>query len=235
MVVLAGPILGCGVTHEPGGTNTNKPSRSGSPAAGGGWHTIFDGSSTDALRSYGGGAFPASWTVEEGALRTVPGTPVDLVTNESYGDFELEFGWRVAMGGNSGVIYRVLESDGPAWMSGPEYQVLDDLGHPDGQDPRTSAAALYALVAPGEGKRLEPVGSWNEGRIVVRDGHVEHWLNGARVVEYEWGSRQIRRLIADSKFRDAPDFMIHGEGHVVLQHHGEVAWFRDVRIRRLGP
>jgi hypothetical protein len=233
MVLLAGLILGCEGGRDT--SNTSDRPSSGSPPAGGGWQTIFDGTSTDALRSYRGGAFPASWTVEDGALRTVPGAPVDLVTHESYGDFELEFGWRVARGGNSGVIYRVVESDEPAWTSGPEYQILDDLEHPDGRDPRTSAAALYALIAPGEGKRLEPVGSWNEGRIVVRDGRVEHWLNGARVVEYEWGSTRIRQLIAESKFRDLPDFMSQDEGHVVLQHHGEVAWFRDVRIRRLGP
>ena len=233
MVVVAGLILGCEPTD--GGRDTSDPSSSGSPAAGGGWQTIFDGTSTEALRGYGGTAFPASWTVEDGALRTVPGAPVDLVTNDSFGDFELEFSWRVAVGGNSGVIYRVLESDQPAWTSGPEYQLLDDLRHRDGQDPRTSAAALYALIAPGDGKRLEPVGSWNEGRVVVRDGRVEHWLNGTLVVEYEWGSTQIRQLIAESKFRDLPGFMSQREGNVVLQHHGEVAWFRDVRIRRLGP
>jgi hypothetical protein len=235
LVALAALILGCEATDERGGTDTSHRSSSSSPGPGGGWQTLFDGTSTEALRSYGGGAFPASWTVEDGSLRTVPGAPVDLVTIESYVDFELEFGWRVSPGGNSGVIYRVKESDQPAWTSGPEYQVLDDLQHPDGQDPRTSAAALYALIAPGEGKRLEPVGSWNEGRIVVRGGRAEHWLNGALVVGYEWGSPQFRELIAESKFRGLPDFMSQREGRVVLQHHGEVAWFRDVRIRRLGP
>src|SRR5918992_3368026 len=101
MLFSAGLILSCRGADEPGGTNMTDGSSSAFPATGGGWQTIFDGTSTEALRSYGGGAFAASWAVEDGALRTVPGKPVDLITDESYGDFELEFGWRVSRAGNS--------------------------------------------------------------------------------------------------------------------------------------
>ena len=197
------------------------------------WITLFDGSSAAALRAYGGESLPASWIVEDGELHALPGPGVDLITRETFGDFELEFDWRVSPGGNSGVIYRVDERDAPSWSSGPEYQVLDDTGHPDGDDPRTSAAALYGLIAPSADKRLEPVGTINAGRISVRDRHVEHWLNGTRVVAYDWGGPDVRSLIDASKFRDLPGFMAADTGGVVLQHHGEEAWFRNIRIRRL--
>ena len=198
-----------------------------------GWQTLFDGTRIARLRGYGQVAFPSDrWVVRDGRLRTVPGAPTDLITAESFGNFELEFRWAVATGGNSGVIYRVTESDQPAWTTGPEYQILDDEAHPDGADPTTSAGALYDLIAPTASKRLAAVGADNEGRIVVSDGHVEHWLNGELVVEYEWGGDQVRALIANSKFRDLALFMAADEGHIVFQHHGEEASFSLIRIRR---
>jgi hypothetical protein len=198
-----------------------------------GWIVLFDGASTDALRGYGQNGFPSSWAVQDGELRTVPGSGVDLITRETFADFELEFDWRVSPAGNSGVMYRVIESDQPSWASGPEYQVLDDDGHPDGGDPKTVAAALYGLIAPSGKNRLEPVGTYNTGRIVVERGHVEHWLNGSLVVEYDWGGAEVRALIEASKFATEPAFMSADAGGIVLQHHGEEAWFRNVRIRRL--
>jgi hypothetical protein len=104
------------------------------------WQVLFDGVHTDPLRGYGMDGFPADrWVVEGGELRTVPGSGIDLVTRDTYGDFELEFEWRVASGGNSGVMYRVVETAEPAWTTGPEYQVLDDELHPDGRTPTTSS------------------------------------------------------------------------------------------------
>lgn len=206
------------------------------PVASDGWIVLFDGTSTDAWRAYGGDAFPsASWAVVDGALATVPGSGVDLISRETFTDFELEFAWRVTPAGNGGVMIRVAESDQPSWTTGPEYQVLDDALHPDGGRPETSAGALYDLVAPFADKVLAPVGQFNEARIVVRDGHVEHWLGGVEILAYDWASDATRTLIAASKFRDFPGFMAQEEGHVVLQHHGEAVAYRDVRIRRLGP
>ena len=197
------------------------------------WIALFDGSSTAGLRAYGAEEFPPSWVVDDGELHALPGTGVDLITRETFGDFELEFEWRVSPGGNSGVIYRVVESDAPSWTTGPEYQVLDDSEHPDGGDPLTSTAALYGLIAPNADKRLEAVGTFNTGRIVVHGGQVEHWVNGSRVVGYEWNGADMRTLVGASKFRDLPGFMAADAGGVVLQHHGEEVWFRKVRIRRL--
>ena len=174
-------------------------------------------------------------TSPKAELHALPGGGVDLATDATFSDFEVEFRWRVSPRGNSGVIYRVAESQDPSWASGPEYQILDDDGHPDGTDPRTAAASLYGLIARDPTARTRPVGEYNDGRIVVRDGHVEHWLNGTLAVRYDWASPEVTQLIQGSKFRDLPAFMAQATGHVVLQHHGEEAWLRDVRIRRLQP
>ena len=204
------------------------------PAAEHDWLVLFDGTSTDALRGYGIDGFPAEgWLVADGELRTVPGLGVDLITRHEFTDFELEFEWSVGPGGNSGVIYRVAETPEPSWTTGPEYQVLDDERHPGAKDSTTSAAALYDLIAPGPEKRLEPVGSFNTGRIVVRDGRVEHWLNGKLVVAYGWNEPATRALIAASKFAQYEGFMVQESGHVVFQHHGEEAAFQAMRIRPL--
>jgi hypothetical protein len=197
------------------------------------WTVLFDGRRTSGLRAYGGTSFPADrWQVRDGRLWTIPGAGVDLITDERFAGFELEFRWAVTPAGNSGVLYGVVESDQPAWATGAEYQILDDDGHPDGASSLTSAGALYDLIEPPTTKHLATVGADNEGRIVVRDRHVEHWLNGDLVVAYDRDNANLRTLIAASKFRDLPGFMATDEGHVVLQHHGEEVSFSRIRIRR---
>jgi len=199
-----------------------------------GWIDLFDGQATHGLRAYGGDAFPSDrWQIVDGALRTIPGPGVDLVTDALFEDFELEFSWAVSPGGNSGVMIGVQEGDEPAWASGPEYQLLDDAGHPDGQDPRTSAASLYALTAAASDKRLAPVGELNRSRIVARDGHVEHWLDDELVLAYDWDDPALRATITASKFAALPMFMASRSGRIALQHHGEEVWFGPVRIRAL--
>jgi hypothetical protein len=152
---------------------------------------------------------------------------------DKFKDFELQLEWKVPAGGNSGILYGVQETDGPAYSTGAEMQILDDTKHKDGQNPKTSAGALYALIAPNAKKTLNGVGEYNKVRIVSKNGHIEHWLNGAKIVEYEWNSPQLQALIADSKFKTMPLFMKNLDGYIGLQHHGEEAWFRNVRIRRL--
>lgn len=201
------------------------------------WKVLFDGKSTDAWRGYRRDYFPDKcWAVENGALKTVVGCDradrVDVITKDKYQNFELELEWRVAPGGNSGVIYLVSEDEDQTWKTGPEMQVLDDDKHPDGKNPKTSAGALYALIAPAN-KTLRPVGEYNKARLIVRDNHVEHWLNGKKIVEYELGSDMLRALIAGSKFKDFPRFAQNREGYIALQHHGEGVWFRRIRIRAL--
>jgi hypothetical protein len=198
------------------------------------WIPIFDGSSTNALRAYKKDSFPATeWKVEGGVLKSVAGQRVDLITKERFKDFELEMEWAVKPGGNSGVFYGVQETDKPTYHTGPEMQILDDDGHPDGKTPSHRTGSLYALIEPNAKKKLKPVGEFNKAKVVAKNGHVEHWLNGEKLVEYDWGSPEIKALVAQSKFSKMPRFMENMEGHVSLQHHGDEVWFRNVRIRRL--
>ena len=205
-----------------------------SAGAQGRWQVLFDGKSTDAWRCYNRDSFPdKGWKVEGGLLKTiVGGDRCDLVTKEKYQDFELELEWRVSPGGNSGVFYHVAEGPPNSFETGPEMQVLDDERHRDGKDPKTSAGALYGLLAPAN-KTLRPVGRFNKARLVARRGHVEHWLNGRKIVEYDLGGDSLKALIAASKFKGMPRFAREASGHVALQHHGEEVWYRKIRIRRL--
>ena len=185
----------------------------------------------EAWRGYQCNTFPeGSWVSEGDMLRTVAeAARIDLITRRQYRHFALELEWRVASGGNSGVIYRVSEALPHAWQSGLEMQLLDDAHHPDGQIPETSAGALYGLIAPRQ-KVLQPMGSFNTARIVVRDSHVEHWLNDVLVVTYDLHSAAFAALVAHSKFKGLPGFAREERGHIALQHHGDVVWFRHLHI-----
>jgi Domain of Unknown Function (DUF1080) len=201
------------------------------------WQVLFDGKSTDAWRGYRRDSFPSKcWNVVGNELKTIKDCEkadrIDIVTKDMYQDFELELDWRVSPGGNSGIIYLISENEDESWKSGPEMQVLNDDRHPDGRNPKTSAGSLYALIAPTN-KTLKPVGDYNKVRLVVRNGHVQHWLNGKKVVEYDLGSDSLKESIAQSKFKDYPHFAQNRKGHVALQYHGDEVWYRNVRIRAL--
>jgi hypothetical protein len=205
-----------------------------------GWEVLFDGESVEQaqqnFQGYLQPGFPNGWALDGTALKTVPGpgdAGADLMTRQMYSNFELEFEWAVSAGGNGGVIYRVATGVEEAWHTGPEYQVLDDARHADGRNPLTSAGSLYALIAPSIDKMAVAVGKFNQGRIIVNRGHVEHWLNGRKVVEYKWGSAPVQALIARSKFAPLPQFMKMDNGYLVFQHHGEEVWYRKIRVRRL--
>ncbi|MDZ7331498.1 MAG: DUF1080 domain-containing protein [candidate division KSB1 bacterium] len=196
------------------------------------WIVLFNGSSTGAWRGFQRQDFPSGgWVIENGSLKTVVGgDQCDIITKEKFKNFELEAEWRVAPGGNSGIFYRVTEEYPAVWQSAPEMQVLDDSLHRDGLDPRTSAGALYGLIAPTN-KALMPVGEYNKAKVIVQGNHVEHWLNNVKILEYELGSEELQSLIAESKFKEFAGFARASEGHIALQHHGEEVWYRNIRIR----
>jgi hypothetical protein len=197
-----------------------------------GWVNLFDGKTLAGWKSYSGKPIGEQWVVEDGALHLTGGGGGDIVTDKEFKDFEFQFQWKVAPGANSGVMYRVQPGDRAPYFSGPEYQVLDDAKHRDGGNPKTSAAALYALIA-GTGKELKPVGEWNTGKIVLRGNHLEHWLNGKKVVDTDIGTEGWKSMIADSKFKDWKQFGAAPKGMLCLQDHGDKVWFRDLKIREL--
>ncbi len=195
-----------------------------------GWTSLFDGKTLAGWKSYTGKPIGGQWVVEDGAIHLSAGGGGDIVTEKEFRNFEFQFQWKVAPGANSGVMYRVRPGDKAPYFSGPEYQVLDDGVHRDGGNPKTSAAALYGLIA-GDGKELKPVGEWNTGKIVIEGNHVEHWLNGRKVVDTEIGTDAWRAMIAGSKFKDWQQFAGAPQGMICLQDHGDKVWFRDLKIR----
>jgi len=201
------------------------------PPKKGKWIVLFDGKSTAALRGYKMEGLPDCWKVTDGTLQTVATKEAvtDVITKEKFHDFELVCDWRMSPGGNSGIIYRVSEDKTHPWETGPEYQLLDDTKANDGKNPKTSAGSLYAMIAPAN-KELKPVGEWNTTRIIIKNNHVEHWLNGKKILEYTWGSDELKALIAQSKFKDKPLFATQESGHIDFQHHHHDVWFKNIKI-----
>jgi len=207
------------------------PSSSPSATPGSDWRPLFDGQSLAGWRGFKQETPPSGWTVQDGMLvRT--GRGGDLMTVAQYGDFELELEWMVEPGGNSGIIYRISPDGDETYMSGLEMQVLDDARHADGKVPLTAAGSLYGLYAPPPGI-AKPAGEWNTARIVARGNHIEHWLNGTKVVEAELWSPDFNARLAKSKFTQWPQYAKSPRGHIALQDHGDRVSYRNIRIREL--
>ena len=200
----------------------------------GAWRSLFDGQTTNGWRKYRGTGMHPQWQARDGMLIVTGrgGDAGDIVTVDQYGDFELELEWKVPSGGNSGIFYRAAETAERIYETAPEYQVLDDARHPDGKNPLTSAGAAYGLYAPPRGI-AKPAGEWNAARIVARGNHVEHWLNGMKVVDYELGSPDWSAKVQASKFKDWPGYGKSARGYIGLQDHGDTVSFRNIRIREL--
>ncbi len=195
---------------------------------------LFDGSSLDHWRGYHDEPIGAGWKIVDGVLKFDGKGGGDLMTREAFEDFELGFEWAVTEGANSGVIYKVGLGDSAPFITGLEYQILDNDKHPDGNRELTSAAALYDLY-PADGGKTKPVGQWNTGKIVIRGNQIQHWLNGNLVVQAEQGSDDWKERLAKSKFHDWEKFATVRTGHICLQDHGNEVWYRNITIRRLSP
>jgi hypothetical protein len=200
-----------------------------------GFELLFDGRSLDAWRGFRRDDVPGGWSAVEATLAYTPDVESgDIITRERFTDFDLRLEWRVGPAGNSGIMFGVSEENRRTYESGPEMQVLDNAGHRDGRNPLTAAGSNYGLHAPAADV-TRPVGEWNEARIVRRGPHIEHWLNGTKVVEYELGTAEWKAMVAETKFAEWPDYGLHAEGHIALQDHGDPVSFRNLRIRRLDP
>ena len=218
-----------------------------------GWLTLFDGSSLERWTGVGRDSIPeAHWRIEDGTLRKVAsgevpvardGQPLeggDIMTRDTFRDFELEFEWRLAPGANSGVKYNVSEAMSVAneprhAALGFEYQILDDSLHADGVTASHRTAGLYDLIAPDPSHPPRPVGAWNQSRVLFAGGHGEHWLNGQQAVAYDLDTPRFDSLLAASKYAPVEGFAEKRDGHIVLQDHGDDVWFRNIRIRRVAP
>ena len=199
-------------------------------ASAGEWRALFNGVSTAGWRGYRSDRVGDGWQVIDGALVRVADGAGDIITEETFRDFELELEWKVAPGGNSGVFYRGNEAGRYVWESALEMQVLDDAGHSDGRAELTSAGSLFGLYPAPRGV-VRPAGEWNQARVLMRGNHGEHWLNGTRLFQFEIGSTDWNARIADSKFATMPAFARSSEGHIGLQDHGDRVEFRNIRVR----
>src|SRR5262245_3319920 len=179
------------------------------------WKTLFDGTSLDAWRGYKGSPIPEGWRIESGTL--AKDKPVaDIVSKDEFGDFELELEWKIGRAGNSGIFYRGTEEYDHIYWSAPEYQLLDDIEATDNKTRLNCAGAGYA-VYPSPTGHLKTVGDWNQTRIIVRGAHVEHWLNGFKLVSLELWSPDWEARVRASKFKDWPNYGRAKRGHIAMQ------------------
>lgn len=201
-----------------------------------GWKLLFDGKTTKGWRGFNRDSIGSGWTVEGGFL-IAPGLGGDIggdvISEEQFENFDLKLEWKVTEGGNSGIFFHVLEGDYPAvYATGPEYQLIDDIGFPQKLEEWQSTGANYAMNPPKNAK-IKPAGEWNSSEIIVNGPHVTHYLNGIKVVEYELWSEEWEELVKNGKWKNYPDYGKAKKGHLGLQDHGNKIYFRNIKIKVL--
>src|SRR5215208_1597776 len=220
--VIAGQIVLLMVGCTPMGNSAPAASSTASGAIGltpeqrtAGWRPLFDGTSTAGWRGYKKQTMPTGWSIVDGVL-TKSGPVDDIMTKDQFGDFQLAFDWKLSPGGNAGVFYRGTEEYDHIYWSAPEYQLLDDAGHPDGQSRLTSAGSDYALY-PAPAGVVKPADQWNSTLIVAKGNTVQHWLNGQKLLEYEVGSPDWEAKVKASKFVAYPNYGRAKRGYIAIQ------------------
>ena len=198
-----------------------------------GWKLLFDGKSIAGWKMFKG-IKGDGWEVVNGELHCKEKATqrADLLTVDQYDNFELSIDWKVAKGSNSGIIYRCTEENGATFESGPEYQLIDDVTYPDKLHDKQLSGSNYDMNAPSK-KAAKPTGEYNRTRIVVKDAHVQHWLNGVKVVEYTFWTPEWQKLKEASKWKDVKPYGMSKRGYIALQDHGGGIWFKNIKIKKL--
>lgn len=208
-----------------------------------GWELLFDGSTLEGWKRFNHDTIGPLWTVQDGAIMCngeglgegTANIGGSLITTREFGNFELALEWKLSPGGNSGIIYHVVED--PKYKydyeTGPEFQVMDDGGWKDELQEAQKAGGSYDMYPALASKKLNPVGEWNTARLIYNNGHVEHWLNGEKVVEFEEGSADFNERYKKSKWVDHPDWNKFKSGAISLQDHGAPVYYRNIKIRAL--
>ena len=201
--------------------------------------SLFDGKTLAGWHGFNQTGAVKNWVVEDGALVCLGAAKEahggDIVTDGSYANFELSWDWKVNKGSNSGVLYHVIEDakyQAP-YETGPEYQVIDDVGFPGKLEDWQKAGADYAIAAPNAKKKLKPVGEWNNSKIVYNRGQVEHWLNNEKIVEFDVSGEMWKMQRTTGKWKDYPDYAKATSGKIALQDHGDKAYFKNIKIKGL--
>ena len=203
-----------------------------------GWKLLFDGTSMKGWRTFKN-TENDSWEVLDGMLHckafsdTAENKRADLITTDQYQSFELAFDWKISFQGNSGVMFHVTEEYDVPYGSGPEYQIIDDVGYPGELKPENKTGGNYDMHIPAENKKMNPAREWNSSKIVVNGNHVEQWLNGSKVLAYDLGSADWKKRVSASKWKDFPGYGLAKTGHIDLQDHGNEVWFRNIFIKVL--
>ena len=209
-----------------------------------GWKLLFDGKTTNGWRNFKKQTIGSSWIIEDEAIvlnaqqKDGGGWQVkdggSIITDEKYENYELNLEWKIGKCGNSGIIYNVVEGDKyeEVWHTGLEMQVLDNTCHPDAKIKTHRAGDLYDMISC-KNETVKPAGQWNQVRLIINNGKVEHWLNGSKVVEFEMFTDKWTQMIANSKFQDRPDFGKARKGHISLQDHGDRVHYRNIKIKEL--
>jgi hypothetical protein len=201
-----------------------------------GWKLLFNGRNTNGWRSYNHKPFD-SWEVVNAQLHCKTKEEqvtqrADLITVDQYDNFELQLDWKVDKGANSGIIYRALETSGPSYETGPEYQLIDDEGYAEKLEDWQKSGSDYAMHPPTT-LAAKPAGEYNHTRIVVNGAHVEHWLNDKKVAEFDLWTPEWQALKQKGKWKDATSYGMAKKGYIALQDHGGGIWFKNIKVRML--
>ena len=202
-----------------------------------GWKLLFDGKSLKGWRSYQN-QVTNSWTVNNGVMYCKGSETdksdkrADMITEKEYENFDLSIDWKISPQGNSGILYMVTEEFPRSYQSGPEYQIIDDLHFPQKLEDWQKTGANYAMD-PAPTAAPNPVGQWNTTRIVVNNGHVQHWLNGKKLLDFQMWTDEWKKKKMEGKWKDAPGYGMSKKGHIGLQDHGSEAWFKNLKIKEL--